>query len=424
MAKNIEINVKQNENYELLYPKSTSNIIVPSQALVDRFGNISSIDDAIMEAGLLPQLTVNTTPGAIIVVSKGDMSMSGIAGSDGSYVFGLYDYGTWTRVCTYGELSAQEEFEVTTVGQFSVDVITDVTLTVNTVSGATVTATNGNHIETGTAQDGKAVLRLGYLGNWDIKSTYLGVEISSNLSADKIKVISTNLYFTLSMLSWEQISIFKENGNVFNVNDYKQIVLNGTTGGLTFNNVTAYAIVIGNNHNASREGNNLLHFQLSLDTTNTKLLRNAKMNNSNSNLGGWRDSRMRTTICANFVACLPVDLQNILKIVTKYTDNGVNNKNITATQDKIFLLSEFEVFGETLYSFSGEKDYQQQYQWYKNHNTSEGRIKYKHNSSQAEWWWERSPSSDSSDFCFVDSNGGTSYLYATGSIGFAPCFCV
>ena len=361
MAKNIEINVKQNENYELLYPKSTSNIIVPSQTLVDRFGNISSIDDAIVRAGLLPQLTINTVINNVtVVVSNGEYSMSQNS-IGGKAVFSLYNYGTWSIVATNDVFSRESEFEVTNVGQFEVDL---------------------------------------------------------------------DMRINMDSLTWKEISDLMEEGNItyFNVGDYKQIILNGTAGNMSFNNRTAYAVIIGINHNSSIEGNNLLHLQISLDNTNTKLLQNAQMNSATINTGGWEDCRMRTRECAQFVSCLPNDLQAVLKTVTKYTDNTGDRVGsasvVTATQDRVFLLSEFEVFGSITYSNTNEANRQQQYQWYRNHNTSEGRVKEAYDSPSAQWWWMRSPNCSSWSFCIVNSGGISDDYYVSNSNGFAPCFCV
>ena len=151
------------------------------------------------------------------------------------------------------------------------------------------------------------------------------------------------------------------------------------------------------------------------------------MNSSNVNRGGWSSSYMRQTICSQFLSALPSDLQAVISACTKYTDNTGGGSDtasyVTATSDKIFLPSEFEIQGARSYANSAEKNYQKQYDYYKNGNS---KVMYNHNStSSAAWWWLRSPDSgNSTRFCGVDADGSANYYAASISSGFAPCFTI
>ena len=46
------------------------------------------------------------------------------------------------------------------------------------------------------------------------------------------------------------------------VGDTKAVTINGTVQGFTFSNLSVQAFITGFNHNASREGNHKIHFQL------------------------------------------------------------------------------------------------------------------------------------------------------------------
>ena len=129
---------------------------------------------------------------------------------------------------------------------------------------------------------------------------------------------------------------------------------------------------------------------------------------------------MRNTILAQLFDCLPTDLQAVVKNTTKYTSAGNESTNIVSTSDRLFLLSEFEIFGNITYSVSGERNYQQRYSWYSNHSP----IKYNSSNSAIDWW-ERSPyQPNSSTFCRVHDNGNASSNYASDSHGVAPCLCI
>ena len=114
--------------------------------------------------------------------------------------------------------------------------------------------------------------------------------------------------------TWDQISEASSSGvasQIWKVGDRKEIVLNGTVGALRFNDYHTYAFIIGFDHNASREGSNRIHFQLAktalsggtdicftdgqyLNTSSSAAFR---MNTSDTNSGGWKDSYMRNNIC-------------------------------------------------------------------------------------------------------------------------------
>lgn len=224
--------------------------------------------------------------------------------------------------------------------------------------------------------------------------------------------------------------------NLWSAGDKVPIALNGTVGALSLNG-TYYAFILGFNHNSSVEGGNSIHFQFGKNASGTDIAfvdsnynnsgssAGFRMNTSNTNSGGWNGSYMRKTICPAFLAAMPTEWQNVIVACTKYSDNtgGGNNtaSYVTATQDKIWLLAEFEVFGTRYYANSAEQNYQKQYDYYKNGNS---RIKYQHsNTGTACRWWLRSVSATNSGyFRLVATDGSGSNNVAAYSIGFAPGF--
>ena len=224
--------------------------------------------------------------------------------------------------------------------------------------------------------------------------------------------------------------------NLWSAGDKVPIVVNGKVGSLSING-TYYAFILGFNHNSSIEGGNSIHFQFGKNASGTDIAfvdseygsygssAAFRMNTSNTNSGGWEGSYMRKTICPAFLAALPAEWQNVIVACTKYSDNrggGSDNASyVTATQDKIWLLAEFEVFGTRYYANSAEKNYQKQYDYYKNGNS---RVKYKHNATgTACYWWLRSVyAAYSSYFGLVNTDGSYGNNDAYCSLGFAPGF--
>lgn len=207
--------------------------------------------------------------------------------------------------------------------------------------------------------------------------------------------------------------------------------------GLTLTNYTAWIYIIGFNHNAEREGNGITFqgFKVTDKGTDVCLVDSSynsnktsgtwfNMNNSDTNSGGWQASSMRTVVMPLIKAAFPADLQAVIKSSTIYTDNtggGTAGVVPTTTQDDVFLLAEYEVFGTRTNASTQESNYLKQYSYYSAGNS---KVKYKHNGTgTAAFWWERSPTSDySNSFCFVNTTGSAISSGANYSRGVSPAF--
>ena len=330
---------------------------------------------------------------------------------------------------------------------------TELQIIVTVASGATVTATKGSKVVSGTAVSGTCTLTVPEAGTWSVKATLSG-QTSDTKSVTFTDRYAVTLSFASAVLNdndWSKIKSVSDAGqgaNYWSVGDRKAVTLNGTVGALTLSNFTTYAFIIGFNHNASLEGANRIHFQLAktalsggtdvalCDSYYSSTDAGFRMNTSNTNSGGWASSNMRTAICGTslssysgtIIAVIPEALRAVLKSVTKYTDNAANGGGstasyVTATTDYFFLLSEFEVFGSISYGNTNEKNKQAQYAYYSAGNS---KIKYKHNgTSTAAIWWLRSPYANSSTFfAYGSANGTVSCYNAHYSFCFAPGFCV
>lgn len=170
--------------------------------------------------------------------------------------------------------------------------------------------------------------------------------------------------------------------------------------------------IIGKNHDTYAAGGTApLTFQMHDCYDDTK-----RMNTRNTNSGGWTNCTMRSTHLPAILALMPAEVQAAIKEVQKKASAGSQISSIQTTNDKLFLLSEIEIFGSTTYSFAGEGT---QYAYYQ-----AGNSKVKNRSGSAGYWWERSPfSSISTSFCFVSSDGGTNASVASNSFGVAFGFC-
>lgn len=180
---------------------------------------------------------------------------------------------------------------------------------------------------------------------------------------------------------------------------------------MTINNSTFVIDIIGKNHDTySTSGTAPLTFQLHDCYGITD------MNDRDSNSGGWGNCKLRKTNLPYILSVMPNEVQTAIKQVVKHTSKGGGSSTIEATWDKLFLLSEIEVFGNFQYSCAGEGT---QYDYYK-----AGNSKIKNIGGSANTWWERSPKEDDAyRFCVVDVDGSNSFKNADRSQGISFAFC-
>ena len=124
----------------------------------------------------------------------------------------------------------------------------------------------------------------------------------------------------------------------------------GNSKTMTINGASYQVDIIGKNHDTYAAGGTApLTFQLHDCYGETE-----KMNSSNTNSGGWTSCAMRSTHLPAILALMPTEVQNGIREVNKLTSAGNKSSTINTTADKLFLLSEVEIFGSPSYSVSGE----------------------------------------------------------------------
>lgn len=302
---------------------------------------------------------------------------------------------------------------------------------------------------------------------------FMGFEPSpANVTEDMDCYAVYEFIGTLDEASWSTISELSANGmaqNHFAIGDTKTIHIEGTVGTIAINgDYDVY--IIGFDHNKKLEGKGI-HFgtfkgddgkdiallDAKYDTTSTNGAKCCNMNHwGNYNLGGWSACDMRYDIlgstdiaplgygsaknyssvgydasdtCATnpvantLMAALPSDLREVMKPMTKYTNNGggVGGNNVeyvTATVDYLPLLSEFEISGKPSWV---EAEKQSRYDYYTLGNSWR---KCSQLTGDYSLWFTRTPYPNADlAFAYVfakDNNtGGISAAYV---LGLAPIF--
>ncbi len=147
-------------------------------------------------------------------------------------------------------------------------------------------------------------------------------------------------------------------------------------------------------------------------------------NSTDTNVGGWRDSELRTYVNGTIYNALPSDLQKVItttKVISGH-GNTSGEKNFE-TQDKLYLLNAQEVWNtndsDTSVGTSKQLDY------YKNQGVTtdnyDGAIK-QYNGSNSSWWLRSASSSDAYSFLDVYYDGGWRNVGAHYSIRVSPTF--
>lgn len=321
-------------------------------------------------------------------------------------------------------------------------------ITVTTTAGATVTVTLGTKSVTATATGGTAKISV-----WDYGSYSVHAALGDAFGDATVDVVAVQDYAVtvetvvpiptvLNNATWAQIKEVAEKSqgsNYWAVGDTKQITMNGkVSDGLTLSNYNTWVYIIGFDHNKDVEGTGIAFGGFKTAQTNGTdicLCDNGynsnkssgqwfNMNNDNKNAGGWNSCDMRNNTLPIVKAALPSDLQAVIKTTTLYTDNTGGDTTfaayVTATQDDLYLLAEYEIFGRRSYANTAEKNYQQQYAYYVAGNS---KVKIHQDGGIAVYWWERSVhAAEAFFFCFVYTDGTANSDYARASYGLAPAF--
>ena len=323
------------------------------------------------------ELIVTAPTGSTVTATKGSITKTATEKS-GTWTFKGLEDGDWTVTAVKGSDSASS---VVTVGAETVTLSFKPTASLTAKSGVTYT-------------DG--------LSGLDAETVSLFGEAISNNSA--ITNTTSTVYIDFG-------SVHRK----IDIGDNVTLALKGINYAfdvIGFNHDTlTTAAAYGANTATGKAGMTLQMHDLIADRTEP-------MNKTQTNIGGWKNSHMRTSAMATMKGYLPDDWEAIIKPVNKASGTGDGSSSGTETvSDSCFLLAEIEIFGSTTYSVSGEGT---QYAYYQAGNS---KVKYKEGTARA--WWGRSPKSgDNIRFCCVNKDGATDYDKANFSQPLPFGFCV
>ena len=177
-----------------------------------------------------------------------------------------------------------------------------------------------------------------------------------------------------------------------------------------------------------------------------------KMNDTDTNVGGWPSTSMRTFVNNDIYNAIPSELRNAIIDTTVVSGHGSRDDDNFTSTDKLYLLSTAEVWADAVSSSNGingidekfsilplavpevdtcgvecdnARNVTRQLDYYKNLGTTptnySGAIK-KNGTSAAYWWLRAAKSTITSSFYRVSSSGHYSQNVADTTNGVSPTF--
>ena len=150
-----------------------------------------------------------------------------------------------------------------------------------------------------------------------------------------------------------------------------------------------------------------------------------KMNDTNTNVGGWPASSMRTFVNNDIYNAIPSEIKNAIIDTTVVSGHGKNDtENFTST-DKLYLLAPKEIYTNFSSGWDTAKDLTRTLDYYTSIGvtTSSYSGTIKKNGTSADLWWLRvAYSSNTISFLIVNHDGDWSANFANSTYGVAPAF--
>lgn len=147
-------------------------------------------------------------------------------------------------------------------------------------------------------------------------------------------------------------------------------------------------------------------------------------NPTQSNVGGWKESALRTEVMPMLEGYMPQAWRSVIKPVNKVAGKGGGgaDTNVETVSDRCFLLSEVEQLDHEMRAYTGEGT---QYARFKAENKAATRVK-KQNGTGIEWWMRSPVKGDdfTNAWCYINPRGYFGYNYADTAYGISCAFCV
>ena len=252
-----------------------------------------------------------------------------------------------------------------------------------------------------------------------------GKSFAAHVTINEGKQVNTT---TFAEDSWETIAAAIKNGQLdaYPVGSEKEVEIAGNS----------YTVRVANNTTPTEcNDSNFSQTACGFVVEFADIVEEIQMNNTDTNVGGWKGSAMRTYANGAFFNNLPEDLRNVIKATKVVSGHGSGDNNAERedgnweSEDKIYLLSAHEVYKDGTSNQVSSRDTAwektRQLDYYKNLGVTtdsySGAIK-KYNNSNSIWWLRAANSDYNYTFLRVGAFGTWDAYTANITSGLAPAF--
>lgn len=245
--------------------------------------------------------------------------------------------------------------------------------------------------------------------NFSVDLDSAGMSISDSpkdvVPTSNIQIPDGNLLTDLNHLSWGEVSNIGRSGTA-----RQRIALGAVKTDHMKNGFNAEYRVIGFNHDDLADGSG----KAPLSWEMTRAYKDMRfMNQESTNDGGWNHCYLRKWLNSEFLSICSDELRSVIRPVTKLTSAGGKSLEIVESADNIFIISEKELFGRSIYSAPGEGHW---YEYYKQED-----VPYFATDEDLEYCllcWLRSPNRTNYEyFCNVHTSGSADNTIANLPMG-------
>ena len=149
------------------------------------------------------------------------------------------------------------------------------------------------------------------------------------------------------------------------------------------------------------------------------------MNDTDTNVGGWPATTMRTFVNNDIYNAIPSEIKNAIIDTTVVSGHGGEDTENFASTDKLYLLSPKEIYTDWANSNDTAEDLTRTLDYYTAHGVTtsngSGAIK-KDGTSASDWWLRSAISNDDFSFYIVGTSGDWYGDIANDTSGVAPAF--
>ena len=233
--------------------------------------------------------------------------------------------------------------------------------------------------------------------------------------------IVINRELSLADDSWSEIAAnVKNNPAAYKVGDTKQVTIDNKN----------YTVRVANNTTpAECSGTDFSQTACGFVVEFVDIVEERPINSTQTNVGGWEASEMRTYANGDFFNKLPSDLQSVIKSTKVVSGHGSKDTSNFTSTDKIYLLSAHEVWEDgtsnQVSTFDTAWNNTRRLDYYKNLGVttdSYSGAKKKNNGSNSRWWLRVASSHRRNFFLIVYDDGAWTDTAADAAYGFAPAF--